>query len=122
MSDVDVATHGFQLAFAQQARVQGLVGDRCRELAVRDQIGVAPDGRREVRVDGRGEAVVPEVGRGLRAGGEVFCGHHAARGEDADEGVEEGLLGVGASVEGVSEGFARVGLELQPALDFELGA
>ncbi len=120
MAHVDVLADGLEAAPAAGGGVDRLVADGGRQLAVRGQVGVPPDRRGEVRVDLAGEAVVAEFGVRLGARAEVLGRHHAARGHDADEGVEEGLLGVDAGVETVGERAGRVDAEVEVALDAEL--
>ena len=107
MASIDILADLLQtLGSGERGVGRRIVADRGGELSMGDEVCVASDGGGEMRVDLRGEAVVSEFGGGGDgAGGEVFCGHHAAGGEDADEGVEEGFLGVDAAVEGLGEGF-----------------
>jgi len=101
MPDVDVLADGFELAFAADAGVERLVVNGSSELSVCDKIRISANRRCEMGVDFRCEAVMAEFGVGLGAGAEILGGHHAARCHDADEGVEEWLVGIDAAVEGV---------------------
>lgn len=69
-----------------------------------------PDGRREVRVDGGGQAVVVEVA--VHAGAEVDSLHHAASGQDPQERVEVREAAHGGNVQGVGQSLGRVGVDL----------
>ena len=70
-----------------------------------------PDRRGEVRVDGRGQAVVVEVAVQARA--EVDGLHHAARGQDPQQGVEVGEARHLGRVQGVGQGLGRVRVDFQ---------
>lgn len=60
-----------------------------------------PDGRREVCVDGGGQAVVVEVA--VHAGAEVDGLHHAAGGQDPQQRVKIGEAVHGSNVQGVGQ-------------------
>lgn len=70
-----------------------------------------PDGRGEVCVDGRGEAVVVEVAVHARA--EVHGLHHAACGQDAQQRVEVREAVHLGHVQGVRQGLGRVRVDVQ---------
>ena len=97
-----------------------LVPDRRGELSMGDDVGVAADGRREVRVNLAREAIVPEFGIPLGAGAKILGGEHTAGGEDADQCVEEGFLGVDALVKRVGQCFRRVHAEGEALSNLQL--
>eukprot|EP00964_Phaeocystis_antarctica_P050390 scaffold29257_cov63-Phaeocystis_antarctica.AAC.1 len=87
----------------------GLPPNDRRQKAVDHLVGVAPDGRGEVCVDGRRQAVVVVVRGRDRARAEVARLLHAARAENARELVEVGLLRLHAAIERGRE-LERVGV------------
>lgn len=78
VSDVDVLEVAFQFFSAADTAVQGLAPGFGGELSVGDNVGVAPDGAREVRVNLARKAVVLKLGIPLRAGRELVGGEYAA--------------------------------------------
>ena len=64
-----------------------------------DQISVSSDRTGEMRVDVRGQTVVPELSPGMCPGAKILGRHHASGGHDSDKSIEERFGWVDASVE-----------------------
>lgn len=90
--------------WVQGVLLHALPPDDGGEQAVNHLVGVPPDGRGEVGVDGAGQPVMGVLGWRQRARREVARLVHAAGGHDARQLVEVRVGGLGAGVERLAEG------------------
>ena len=88
MPPVHLLAEGGHEALAAEVGRERLPAYARRQEPVNEDVGVAPDGAGEVRVDRAGEAEVVPLGGGEVAGAEVRGRTHAPGGEDAEELVE----------------------------------
>ena len=100
---VEVVAQLLRLVLVQEVGIRAVGLYRHGQQAVHDDVRVATYRRREVGVYGRGQPIVVELAvlEGPRA--EVHRLHHAARGHDAEHGVQVGLVQDHRLVQGPGE-------------------
>lgn len=91
---IQVVTDQTRLLLVQKIGIRSVGSASNRQQSVDDYIGISPDRRREMSVQGHGQAVVEKVVFLQHPAGKVNGLHHAACGQYAQHYVHVGIVGV----------------------------